>query len=87
MYTFVVLMILIFLGALAYYLFLKEKGKKLLKIQQGVCPECGKESIEVRRAKDGGCSGTTSVLYQCPLCGYKEEFNISSSCGGGSCGI
>ncbi|NPA03663.1 MAG: hypothetical protein GXO61_02270 [Epsilonproteobacteria bacterium] len=87
MYTFIVMVILLLLGVLAYYLFLKEKSLKLEKVEKGICPECGRDSIEIRRAKSGGCSGTTNVIYYCTLCGYEEEFNIESSCGSGGCGI
>ena len=88
MYLFVVIVILTVLGVLAYYLFLKEKGEKLSKIERGICPECDQDSIEVRRAKGGGCSGTTNVIYRCAHCGYEEEFNIGAGeCGSGRCGI
>lgn len=88
MYTFVVLVIVTLLGVLAYYLFLRQKGEKLSKIEQGICPECEKPTIEVRRAKSGGCSGTTSVIYRCSACGYEEEFNVGAGgCGSGGCSL
>ena len=88
MYLFVVIVVLTLLGVLAYYLFLKEKGEKLSKIERGICPECEESSIEIRRSKGGGCSGTTSVIYRCDRCGYEEEFNVGAGgCGSGKCGI
>jgi len=86
-YTFVVLVILAVLGVLAYYLYIRQKGEKLSRIERGICPECEKETIEVKRAKSGGCSGTTSVIYRCSECGYEEEFNVGSSCGSGGCSL
>ncbi len=82
-----VIIVVTLLGVLAYYLFLQEKSKKLSKIEEGICPECERDSIEVRRAKGGGCSGTTSVIYRCKHCGYEEEFNVGGGCGTGGCKI
>ncbi len=86
MYTFIVITILVMLGVLAYYLYLRQKGEKLDKISRGFCPECDQKSIQIRRSKSGGCSGTTNVIYRCENCGYEEEFNVGGSCGSG-CGI
>ncbi|BCD68495.1 hypothetical protein [Nitratiruptor sp. YY09-18] len=88
MYTFVVLVIVVALGTLAYILFLQQKGKKLSKIQRGFCPECDRESITIKRSKSMGCSGTTNVIYRCEFCGYEEEFHITSGgCGSRGCGL
>jgi len=87
MYLFIVTLILSGLGILAYYLYLKQKSDKLFKIEQGICPECEKDSITVKRSKGGGCSGTTSVIYKCESCSYEEEFNVTGSCGSGRCGL
>ncbi|WP_281951256.1 hypothetical protein [Nitrosophilus kaiyonis] len=88
MYLFIVTLILSILGVVAYYLYIKQKGEKLSKIEKGICPECEKESITVKRSKSGGCSGTTNVIYRCENCGYEEEFNVGASgCGSGKCGI
>ncbi len=88
MYLFIVTLILSGLGILAYYLYLKQKSEKLSKIEQGICPDCDKESIVVKRSKNGGCSGTTSVIYKCESCDYEEEFNIGAgSCNSGKCGF
>ncbi len=84
MYMFIVTTILISLGVLAYYLFIKHKGEKLTKIERGLCPECGEKSIRIKRVKSGGCSGTSSVVYKCDACGYEEEFNVQ---GAGGCSL
>ena len=87
MYMVVVATIIIVLSALAYYLYIRHKGAKLQKLQQGFCPECEQKSIVLKNAKKGGCSGTSNVVYRCEACGYEEDFNVGGSCGGGSCGI
>ncbi len=85
MYMFVVSAIIILLSVLAYYLYIRHKGAKLQKIEQGICPECGQKTIALKTKKGGGCSGTSNVTYRCENCGYEEDFNISGSCGSGSC--
>ena len=87
MYLFIVILILSILGILAYYLYIKQKGEKLYKIEHGICPECDNKSINIKRSKSGGCSGTTNIIYKCENCGYEEEFNINGSCGSGKCGL
>jgi len=81
MYLFIVFLILSILGVVAYYLYLKEKGDKLTKIERGMCPQCEKDTIKIKRSKAGGCSGTTNIIYKCDFCGYEEDFNISKGCG------
>ncbi len=87
MYMFVVSAILIGLSVLAYYLFIRYKGAKLHKLEQGICPECEEHSIVLKNAKKGGCSGTSNVVYRCENCGYEEDFNVGGSCSGGSCSL
>ena len=87
MYIFVVALVVAVLGALTYYLYIKEKGEKLSKIERGVCPECESPTITLKRSKGGGCSGTSSMIYRCDQCGYEEEFNVEKGCGSGGCGL
>ncbi|WP_041353993.1 hypothetical protein [Nitratiruptor sp. SB155-2] len=79
MYTFVVIVFSVGAAITVYYLFLRQKSKRLTLIEQGICPECKEASIEIKRNKSGGCSGTNSVLFECDACGYQEEFHIASS--------
>ncbi len=88
MYLFIVSVIVVVLGTLTYYLYIKEKGKKLSQIQKGICPECEEPTIILKRSKSGGCSGTSSLIYRCEACGYEEEFNVQKGgCGSGGCGL
>ncbi|WP_200763708.1 hypothetical protein [Nitrosophilus alvini] len=85
MYTVIVLLLLSALCVVAYLLYLKAKSEKLLKITEGICPECDEKSIVVKRSKSGGCSGTMSVVYKCEKCGFEEDFNVNSGSCSGSC--
>ncbi len=87
MYMLITTTILVILGVLAYYLFIKEKSQKLDLIEKGICPRCENETIELKRNKSGGCSGTSNVIYRCSSCGYEEDFNVSTSCFNGRCGL
>jgi predicted RNA-binding Zn-ribbon protein involved in translation (DUF1610 family) len=88
MYLFVVILIVTILSVLAYILYIKQKGEKLIKIQKGICPECENMTIELKRSKSGGCSGTQSVIYRCEKCGYEEDFNVKSGgCGPKGCSL
>jgi transposase-like protein len=65
----------------AYFNYLEQKGEKLKLINQGICPECKNETMEVINQKGGGCSGTSFVEFRCSSCKYEDSFNL----GGGSC--
>ena len=89
MYNFLVLLFitLIVAGLLwAYFRFLNDKGDRLNLINQGICPSCKNETIEVVNQKGGGCSGTAFVEFKCRNCDYHDSFNIAGgSCGSGGC--
>jgi hypothetical protein len=91
MYTLLTLLFTaVILGGLiwAYIHHLGEKGEKLKLINQGICPECKQQSIEVVDQKGGGCSGTAFVQFHCTNCDYTDSFNIGSGgCGSGSCKV
>lgn len=86
---FTLLFIIVIFGGLiwAYFYYLDEKAGKLQLIEQGICPECRQETIEIADEKSGGCSGVSLVQFECSECGYKDSYAINggSSCGGGSC--
>ena len=86
-YIFIVALVVAALGALTYYLYIKEKSEKLSKIERGICPQCESPTITLKRSKSGGCSGTSSMIYRCEACGYEEEFNVEKGCGSGGCGL
>jgi phage FluMu protein Com len=65
----------------AYFNYLGAKGEKLKLINQGICPECKEQTMEVINQKGGGCSGTSFVEFKCSNCKYEDSFNL----GGGSC--
>ncbi|BCD59822.1 MULTISPECIES: hypothetical protein [unclassified Nitratiruptor] len=82
MYTFIVTVFSLVAAIFVYYLFLRQKSKRLTLIDRGICPVCRESAIEIKRNKSGGCSGTNSVIFICQKCGYEEEFHIpSSGCG------
>ncbi len=87
---FVLLFIIMIAGGLvwAYIKYLNVKGERLNLINQGICPSCKKETIEVVDQKGGGCSGTAFVEYKCRACDYHDSFNIGGgSCGSGGCKV
>ncbi len=91
MYEFFMLIFIIMIaGGLvwAYLRYLGEKGERLNLINQGICPSCKKESIEMVDQKGGGCSGTAFVEFKCSACDYHDSFNIGGgSCGSGGCKV
>jgi len=79
----ILLFIIIIAGGLvwAYFNYLEQKAEKLKLINQGICPECKNETMEVINQKGGGCSGTSFVEFRCSNCKYEDSFNLA----GGSC--
>lgn len=87
---FVLLFVIVIAGGLiwAYFHYLGEKGERLHLINQGICPSCKQQTIEVVDQKGGGCSGTSFVEFKCRNCDYHDSFNLGgSSCGSGSCKV
>ncbi|MCH9813901.1 MAG: hypothetical protein K0U47_08170 [Epsilonproteobacteria bacterium] len=91
MYTILTLLFIILIaGGLiwAYFNYLNVKGEKLKLINQGICPECKQQTMEVVDQKGGGCSGTAFVEFKCRHCHYTDSYNLGGgSCGGGSCKV
>ncbi len=89
MYTLLTLLFIsLILGGLiwAYLHHLGEKGENLKLINQGICPQCKQQTMEVVDQKGGGCSGTSFVEFKCNNCHYGTSYNLGGgSCGGGSC--
>ncbi len=84
MYTIITLLFIIILVAglvWAYINYLNVKGEKLKLINQGICPECKQQTMEVIDQKGGGCSGTSFVEFKCRSCDYTDSYNLGS----GSC--
>jgi hypothetical protein len=74
------LLLLIGSGSIAAYLYyLREKGDELDTIAKGICPYCGKKSIELYDIRGGGC-GPRIVSYRCTLCDYDNSFSIDGDC-------
>ncbi|HIP46759.1 MAG TPA: hypothetical protein EYG95_04295 [Campylobacterales bacterium] len=91
MYEFLVMFfITLIAGGLvwAYFRYLNEKGERLHLINQGICPSCKNETIEMVDQKGGGCSGTAFVEFKCRSCDYSDSFNLGSgACGSGGCKV
>ena len=88
--TFVLFFITLMVAGLvwAYIKYLNTKGERLKLINQGICPLCHKETIEIVDQKGGGCSGTAFVEFKCQECDYHDSFNLGSgSCGSGGCKV
>jgi len=65
----------------SYVYFMKEKKKNLSIIEQGICPKCHKESMELIDQRSTGCSGPKMLTFECQSCQYTTVFNVNA----GSC--
>jgi hypothetical protein len=71
---------------ISYVYFMKEKKKNLSIVEQGICPKCHKESMELIDQRGGGCSGTKMLTFKCQSCHYVNTFNVDGgSCSSGRC--
>jgi len=50
---------------ISYIYFMKEKKKNLAIVEQGICPKCHEESIELVDQRSTGCSGPKMLTYSC----------------------
>jgi RNase P subunit RPR2 len=83
------LLIIIVGLVVSYIYFMKDKSDQLRTIQEGICPKCHKESMELVDQRRTGCSGPKMMTFECNECKYISTFHIDSqgSCGSGRCGI
>ncbi|CAA6819120.1 MAG: Unknown protein [uncultured Sulfurovum sp.] len=63
----------------SYIYFMREKKENLQAIQNGICPKCKKESMELIDQRSTGCSGPKMLTFECQSCDYINTFNISSA--------
>jgi len=57
---------------------MKEKKKNLAIVEQGICPKCHEESIELVDQRSTGCSGPKMLTYSCQSCNYTTVFNVNT---------
>ena len=69
-------MIATFIG---YSYYLKDKDKDLILINEGICPKCKNNSIELIDVRGGGCS-PKNYTYKCTICDYENSFTKPSNC-------
>ena len=70
----------------SYIYFMKEKKAQLQAINQGICPKCHQQSMELIDQRSTGCSGPKLMTFECKNCQYVNTFHIDNSCGTGGCG-
>ncbi|CAA6816270.1 MAG: Unknown protein [uncultured Sulfurovum sp.] len=87
--NFYLLFFLLIIGAglvLSYIYFMREKKENLQAIQEGICPKCHKEGMELVDQRSTGCSGPKMLTFECQHCDYINTFNINGgSCSTGRC--
>ena len=70
----------------SYVYFMREKKENLQAIQEGICPKCHKESMELIDQRSTGCSGPKMLTFECQSCDYINTFNVSAAgCSSGRC--
>ena len=75
------LLIIIIGIVVSYVYFMKEKKASLHAIEQGICPKCHQESMELTDQRSTGCGGPKMLTFECQNCNYVNTFNVN----GGSC--
>lgn len=74
------LIIFIFVaGIVGYYFYLKEKNIELSKANEGICPKCNQQTIDLVDVRGSGCSPKI-ITYRCYNCGYENSFTEQSGC-------
>ena len=83
------LLIIIIGSVVSYIYFMKEKKANLQTIQQGICPKCHKDSMELIDQRDTRCGGPKLLTFECKNCDYVNTFNVNigGGCSSGNCGI
>ena len=83
-YTLALMFIVLIGTVITYSYYLKEKKAELDSIRKNECPKCKSDEIITTDERSGGCSGTKTISFECPKCGYANTFNIESN---SSCGL
>ncbi len=80
------LLIVIIGLVISYIYFMREKKENLQAIQEGICPKCHKEGMELIDQRSTGCSGPKMLTFECKACDYVSTFHVNSnSCSSGRC--
>ena len=80
------LLIVIIGLVISYIYFMREKKENLRAIQEGICPKCHKEGMELIDQRSTGCSGPKMLTFECKECKYVGTFHVNGgSCSTGSC--
>jgi len=70
---------------ISYIYFMREKKRNLQTIQQGICPKCHQQSMELIDQRSTGCGGPKMLTFECKNCEYINTFHIESNGNCGSC--
>jgi len=67
---------------------MREKKANLQAIEQGICPKCHQEGMELIDQRSTGCGGPKMLTFECKNCDYINTFNVQGggSCSSGKCG-
>jgi hypothetical protein len=81
-------LLLVIIGLIISYIyFMREKKANLLAIEQGICPKCEQQTMELIDQRSTGCSGPKMLTFECKNCKYIGTFHVNSgSCSSGRCG-
>jgi predicted nucleic-acid-binding Zn-ribbon protein len=63
---------------LGYGFYLREKDVNYMKVEQGICPKCKTESVELVDMRGSGCSPKI-LTFRCSRCGYEDIFTQKNS--------
>ena len=83
------LLIIIVGLVVSYIYFMRDKSEQLRAIQEGICPKCHQESMELIDQRSTGCSGPRMLTFECRECNYVSTFHVNAQggCSSGKCGI
>ena len=80
------LLIVIIGLVISYIYFMREKKENLQAIQQGICPKCHQEGMELIDQRSTGCSGPKMLTFECKECSYIGTFHVNGgNCSSGRC--
>ena len=72
------LLIVSFGLVISYTYFMREKKENLQAIQNGICPKCHKETMELIDQRSNGCSGPKMLTFECGSCEYVGTFHVNA---------
>lgn len=64
---------------IGYGFFLKEKNKEFNKVNEGFCPKCKNQTVDIVDIRGSGCSPKI-ITFRCQSCGYENSFTQPSNC-------